>query len=690
MKITRSYLSAAVLAACAGAAVAQPTIWNFSGSLAADSGPGVMTPRPSQTFLVDTASAFGLPLIGGADSGVLRSDVPVDVPQGGYDVAHGTAANGGGSYGNQYTLIWDVLFPVVNWHSFFNSNEANANDGDFFVRPDGGIGISGVYQGTISANTWHRVAVTINLAGSPTMKKYIDGVLVGTQTLGSGLDGRWALYTTSNAPTDWFILFGDNDGDIVQSYLSSFLFEDRVWTDTEIASIGGATAGGITLPAGSIPPSVTASIAPCAPAGATALITGTPTSGQNPGSTSYTMSADLSSIGLGSNVAMLDDGVAPDAVAGDNVFTGSFVIPVLAAGDYALPVNVTDNLSRTGQGLASLQVFENPPSAGTHETQVDFDAEPAPGDLIPSTFGPGQLEFWDRVVPGSTRTFCAFGSTTSFGIPDIAGTPANVLNIPAFFADEGLRYNNLSPGNGGGTFVNQYTIGVDILWPSQGEVTSGWFPFWNSNNTNSNGGDLWARFSDFSLGWDYNGASAVAPFTAPGVIAFDTWHRIVFSLDTSLCSNRGKIYVNGVKVFDGPVPDSTDTLFSLYSTTDGDPTPDDNEAFSHFGSESTGARTAEAYINSFYFVDRTLSDAEVAAFGAADADGFLAPPVSCEPDVNQDGNVDQDDIACLTQAVAGDPACLGGGIDPDFNRDGNVDQDDISALEQVVAGAPCP
>ncbi|MDX2132380.1 MAG: hypothetical protein SFY69_10040 [Planctomycetota bacterium] len=64
----------------------------------------------------------------------------------------------------------------------------------------------------------------------------------------------------------------------------------------------------------------------------------------------------------------------------------------------------------------------------------------------------------------------------------------------------------------------------------------------------------------------------------------------------------------------------------------------------------------------------------------------MAP--ACEPDFNLDGNVDQDDIACLTQVVAGDASCSA--QDPDFNGDGNVDQDDIAALEQVVAGAPCP
>ncbi|MDX2131605.1 MAG: PA14 domain-containing protein [Planctomycetota bacterium] len=62
--------------------------------------------------------------------------------------------------------------------------------------------------------------------------------------------------------------------------------------------------------------------------------------------------------------------------------------------------------------------------------------------------------------------------------------------------------------------------------------------------------------------------------------------------------------------------------------------------------------------------------------------------LACAPDFNQDGNVDQDDIACLAQVVAGDPSCST--LDPDFNQDGNVDQSDIAALEQVIAGAPCP
>ncbi|MDX2132926.1 MAG: dockerin type I domain-containing protein [Planctomycetota bacterium] len=69
---------------------------------------------------------------------------------------------------------------------------------------------------------------------------------------------------------------------------------------------------------------------------------------------------------------------------------------------------------------------------------------------------------------------------------------------------------------------------------------------------------------------------------------------------------------------------------------------------------------------------------------------FCARVISCDPDMNGDGNVDQDDIECLVQAISGTPACLAPGADADFTGDGNVDQGDVEALQQVVGGQPCP
>jgi hypothetical protein len=78
------------------------------------------------------------------------------------------------------------------------------------------------------------------------------------------------------------------------------------------------------------------------------------------------------------------------------------------------------------------------------------------------------------------------------------------------------------------------------------------------------------------------------------------------------------------------------------------------------------------------------------SFNDASADNvslvLVAPP--CDPDVNQDGNVDQGDVDYLINVVAGGPNSTG--IDPDFNQDGNVDQGDVDALLNVVAGGPCP
>jgi hypothetical protein len=66
----------------------------------------------------------------------------------------------------------------------------------------------------------------------------------------------------------------------------------------------------------------------------------------------------------------------------------------------------------------------------------------------------------------------------------------------------------------------------------------------------------------------------------------------------------------------------------------------------------------------------------------------VSTPPNCDPDYNQDGNVDQDDVVYLINVVGGAPNPSN--RDPDFNCDGNVDQDDINSLINVVGGGTCP
>jgi hypothetical protein len=166
---------------------------------------------------------------------------------------HGAAANGGGAYVNQYTLICDILFPAASaggWLAFFQTNDRNSNDGDFFANPSGGIGISGNYQGAMVPDTWYRVVFAVDLTGpgpAPVVAKFINGVKVGQQTLGEGKDGRWSLYAAGDTP-DFAILFGDNDGDNALMYANSVQFRNGRMSDADVVALGVPTAAGIPLP----------------------------------------------------------------------------------------------------------------------------------------------------------------------------------------------------------------------------------------------------------------------------------------------------------------------------------------------------------------------------------------------------------------------------------------------------------
>src|SRR6185436_462434 len=108
-------------------------------------------------------------------------------------MSHGLGANGGGSMLNQYTLIFDVMFPgrPSGWAVLYQTTTANNNDGEWFVNPSQGIGISGNYGGTVPDSTWNRLALVVdNVAG--TFTSYINGVRV-QQNTGLTLDGRWAI-----------------------------------------------------------------------------------------------------------------------------------------------------------------------------------------------------------------------------------------------------------------------------------------------------------------------------------------------------------------------------------------------------------------------------------------------------------------------------------------------------------------
>ncbi len=217
-------------------------LWDFDGDLTASLGSATMSYRGDMgTANVDFFASehdLGLPMPFGDRSGVMRFQPTT--PTQGLEIN----LNNGGATVSNYTMVWDLFRPGPSWNSWlplYQTDVTNASDGDFFINPNDGIGISGNYQGTVSNGRgniqWNRVAVT--RAADGTMKKYIDGNLVGTQTAAGA---RWDITGGK------FAILADEDNESSMGFLSSFRFVDNVMSDAAISDLGGVHAGGAATP----------------------------------------------------------------------------------------------------------------------------------------------------------------------------------------------------------------------------------------------------------------------------------------------------------------------------------------------------------------------------------------------------------------------------------------------------------
>ncbi len=215
-------------------AVGVDTIWNFEGDLLANSGNGLLDYRDNTASVTSfgTTNDFGLPSLYDSSGIEQVMAFPAATPSQGYTVTHG-----GSPLVEEYTMIWDILYPElsdIQWRSLMQTSVSNGNDGDFFVRnvPWGGVGISGQYHGALRPDEWNRVAVTRDSTGI--WHKYINGGYVGEQDASSG---RFSLDPT-------FHLFADENNDTAPGYVSSFRYLDRAMSSQEILQLGGVNALG--------------------------------------------------------------------------------------------------------------------------------------------------------------------------------------------------------------------------------------------------------------------------------------------------------------------------------------------------------------------------------------------------------------------------------------------------------------
>ncbi|MBS1707367.1 MAG: PEP-CTERM sorting domain-containing protein [Armatimonadetes bacterium] len=167
----------------------------------------------------------------------------------GFKSNHGIPTNGGGAYGNIYTILFDVKMTATSagWASFYQTSATNNNDGDMFFKVssgnNGNFGITGDYGVSNFAflNSWHRVVLTVDLTkNTNTMGIYLDGALTNSVDIAGGVDGRFALYTTGDGdPTaDHMWLMMDENGDNGAGSLSQVAYWDTALTGDQVKNLG--------------------------------------------------------------------------------------------------------------------------------------------------------------------------------------------------------------------------------------------------------------------------------------------------------------------------------------------------------------------------------------------------------------------------------------------------------------------
>lgn len=222
-----------------------------AGGAAPTIGQGTLTVEGGQAVTYDSQQDFAIPALpvpatGGAPAALDVTFIPKLSPSQALTLTSATDLPIGVYMVSSYTMAFDILVPasgVTSYVGLFQTDTGNTSDGDFFIRNNnngtGGIGIGGNYPGAFKFDQWQRVVVKIETAsdGSAVMSKYIDGVKVGTQ----GVDpGRYTIDLAKGV-----LLFTDEDGETADLYVSSFLFTDKLFSDAEIAALGGVRAGGI-------------------------------------------------------------------------------------------------------------------------------------------------------------------------------------------------------------------------------------------------------------------------------------------------------------------------------------------------------------------------------------------------------------------------------------------------------------
>lgn len=268
-----------------------------------------------------------------------------------------------------------------------------------------------------------------------------------------------------------------------------------------------------------------------------------------------------------------------------------------------------DEVTPTGTITGDVWRFTTPAPTGLAEVREwTFDT-----GTLSAALGLGVMSY---AGPG-TEALTGFGTTDGVDVPHIGGQPAGYMAVPAF-ADKSdgywLTFPDLGP-NGGGSFVNQYTVVLDVLVPGG----LNWLPFFQTAPTNPVNND-----ADFYL--NPNGSLGIGDlgYSASGLFQTGQWHRVAFAAD--LGAGAVDIYLDGAPVRQRRGGSLRDGRFSLQSNVQAGP---DLLLFNENYGDGTNY-TLELRVAGVAFVSKAMTSAEILALGSPQAAGIFvgAPPAT--------------------------------------------------------------
>ncbi len=172
----------------------------------------------------------------------------------GPDVGNGATLIGVGSYYkmnhsiipsvgnkvNEYTLQYDFKITEIGaWRSFFQTAINNSGDGDFFINPNGNIGVAavGYSEVTVTPNEWYRLIISVK--NGTQFNCYLDGKLFLNGTVQT-VNGRFSL-------ENQLLIFADEDGEDGTIHCSELAIWDKALNAAEALELGGYTHQGPKL-----------------------------------------------------------------------------------------------------------------------------------------------------------------------------------------------------------------------------------------------------------------------------------------------------------------------------------------------------------------------------------------------------------------------------------------------------------